>query len=154
MLPAHLAPDCQVTLAEALESHRRTVPGLFDDAGDPALAALFAGHDACHVVFGCSTALRDEARVDSWTVLGSTMTARRYLAYLTHPDVVALLKSFPVGAQVRTLLVFFVDLPVVAWRCLRMRRRWDFDGWEAFLDRPLHEVRAEHGIRPLAATPP
>lgn len=142
-----------MTLGEALASHRRTVPGLLGDAGDPALAALFAGHDACHVVFGCSTALRDEARVDAWTVLGSTMTLRRYVAYLTHPDVVALLMSYPVSTQVWTLLVFLVDLPRVALGSLRLRRRWDFDAWESHLDRPLLELRADHGIVPLPPTP-
>ena len=147
--PAYIFPDPRLTLRAALAHHRALVPGLLD-GGDAETAAIFAGHDAIHVVFGCSTSLVDEARADLWTMLATTMTLRRYSGYLNNPTVKALFLSYPLGQLILSFLAVF-DTPRLWWRARQMTQPWDFDAWADHLDEPLGVIRARYNIRPVHA---
>lgn len=149
--PPFLDPACPLTLRDALREHRARVPGLITSDDDPAVGPLFDGHDACHVVFGCSTAPTDEGRVDMWTLFGTTMTVRRYVAYLTHPALKPIYDAFLRWDMLLPALRSFGDVPRIWSRARGMTRRWDFDAWAEWSDVPVRDIRAAHGIRVLGA---
>ena len=142
----YVFPDPSLTLRAALDLHRAQVPGLLG-GDDPQTTALFAGHDVCHVLFGCSTRLIDEGRVDLWTMAATTMTVKRYSQYLNHPMVKKLFWSFPIW-QIALSFLSFLDTPRILWRARHQTRPWDFDAWRDHLDRPLGQIRAELNIHP------
>lgn len=76
------------TLREGLAEYYEHNPALLGPSQmDPQAARLFRQHDAAHVVFGCDTRLRGETLIDTWTIFGSTIGLRGYLAYLKLPQV-------------------------------------------------------------------
>lgn len=147
--PGYVFPDPHLTLAEAIAQHRAMIPGLIVGDDDESVS-LFTGHDAVHVIFGCSVSLPDETRADLWTMLATNMSLKRYLAYLKNPAVKALFSSFTAWQLVvsaRGLL----DLPRLWWRARHMTRRWDFDSWPAHLNDSVQSIRASHNIEPIHA---
>ena len=67
--------DSPLTLREGLDEYRAANPALVDPAASTDKgAAFFASHDACHVVFGTTTAILDEATTDLWTFFGVAIT--------------------------------------------------------------------------------
>ncbi|MDP2310771.1 MAG: hypothetical protein Q8P18_32435 [Pseudomonadota bacterium] len=138
-----------LTLREGMIAHRARVPGLITADDDPLIGPLFEGHDACHVVFGCSTAPLDEARVDLWTLFGTTMTVRRYTAYLTHPALAPIYAAFMRWDMALPYLGSLADTPRIWSRARAMIRPWDFDAWSRWADVPVEEIRATFGIRVL-----
>ena len=139
-------PETTMTLREAIAEHHAALGTPLGQDSDSEAAALFAGHDACHAVFGTDTSMVGEATTDTWTMLGTTLPLRRFLGYLRHPEVREAFDHFG----------FWVAIPGVlrsipaAWRVWRASRRLhargDFDGWADHLDEPLDTLRARHGI--------
>jgi hypothetical protein len=147
--PSFVAQDCATTLRDALAEHRARVPGLISGGADPVLGALFDGHDACHVLFGLTTRLDDEARADAWTLLATTMTFRRYRAYLDHPAIRDLARQLLTPMALGRAGAALFDLPRI-WRSARaMRAPWDFDAWPRWLDTPVCDIRDAYGVRLL-----
>lgn len=144
-----LAADCALTLREAIAEHRARVPGIITAADDPAIGPLFEGHDACHVLFGCSTELADEGRVDTWTLVATTMTLRRYYRYLTHPALQPIYDNFIGWNMLRPGLAAIADIPRIWSRARAMSRPWNFDAWQDWADVPVRDIRAAHGLRLL-----
>ncbi len=144
-------PDTMTLGAAIALHHARLGPQQAGGGATPeTTAALFAGHDACHAIFDCGTDLRDETRVDLWTLAATTMTTRRYLDYLQAPEVTALLAGISLGALLRALPAMAADGIRIWWRG-RGARPWDFDAWADHLDEPLGDIRARCGIAPLPA---
>ena len=66
-------PDSDLTLAEGLHEYYASREGLVSGRGISEQAReFFRCHDAVHVVFGCSTALIDEAAVKLWSFFGTS----------------------------------------------------------------------------------
>ncbi|HET6612490.1 MAG TPA: hypothetical protein VFG83_10885 [Kofleriaceae bacterium] len=146
---AYQDPAARMTLGEGLEEYYASIPGLINerDASSPEAAALFHGHDRCHVVFGCDTSYVGESMVDTWTLFGSDVGTRRYLAYARTPEVKAIFRDI---GRARSAWIFIASSPrllrVIA-RARAMTQKWPFDRADEHLDRPLDELRAELGIR-------
>jgi len=134
-----------LTLREGLSEHLAAEGIVYAD--DP----TFAAHDACHVLFGLDTSLRDEILVDTWTMLATDMTPGRYAEVLAKPEVSGLLSSVPVGTMLTASVRALPDLVRVWWRSRQVTRQWAFADYSEHLDTPLVELRARHGIRVLAA---
>jgi hypothetical protein len=142
-------PD-HLRLREAIALHHRSLGELQVSPGDETseTARLFAGHDACHALFDCATDLRGETQADVWTLAATTMTFRRYQAYLRQPEVTALLRSISWWRAVGLVPWMLADTVRIWWRS-RGTPRWDFDAWEDHADETLGALRRRHGLRPL-----
>jgi hypothetical protein len=136
------------TLREGLAEYYERNPALLDPAHmTPEAAKLFRQHDAAHVVFGCDTSLRGETLIDTWTIFGSTLGLRGYLAYLRLPQVNQLFAEAGFLGITRELLGSLGDVLRVAFRGARLRRKWVWQAYAEQLDHPLIEIREQHGIR-------
>ena len=139
-------PDSTLTLEEGLSEYYASREGLARGRGiSPAAREFFRCHDAAHVVFGCTTTLVNEAMVKIWSFFGTTGGFQLVRAYrlpesreiyeqLQWPDIVA--------TSLRSMAV----VPLVLWRCVRMRRRWPWSEFERYLPVPLVTIRREFGI--------
>jgi hypothetical protein len=139
-------PDSRLTLGEGLSEYYASRPDLVRGRGmSPAAREFFRCHDAAHVVFGCDTTLANEAIVKAWSLLGTTAGLSLLRAYRLPEsrEIYAQLRwSDIIGATFRSLAA----LPLVAWRCSRMRRRWPWSEFEPYLGVPLAEIRRQFGI--------
>lgn len=140
-------PRSTQTLAEGLAEFRGSMPGLLDESGLPEDARqLFHNHDVAHVVFGCDTSLVQEAMVDLWTIFGTTVGLREYLRYMKTDEAKQVLREAGTGRALWATLKALPRLAGVIVRARRMTRKWPWTEHEAYLDRPLVEIRAELGI--------
>ena len=146
--PCYLRQDSGQTLAAGISEYYACNPGLLDPAAlTPQAAALFRQHDAAHVVFGCDTSLRGETLVDTWTIFGSSIGLRGYLAYLRLPQVNQLFLQTGYARMALELLRCLPDLVRVLARSRRLTRKWPWREYERYLDRPLRELREELNLR-------
>ncbi len=140
-------PDSEQTLAEGLEEYYASMGNLDPLEGmDPEARALFDRHDAAHVVFGCDTTIEQEVLMDTWTIFGSDVGVVAYAKYLKNPTARAIALELGVW---RTIVVTVRALPAVVRVFLatrRMKKRWPWDGFAAYRERPLREIRAELGV--------
>jgi len=145
------------TLREGLAEYRAANPQLFDpdelsrDEGLGPLGRFFAAHDACHVLFGLSTSLPDEALADTWTIFGTDVRWREVWSYLRSDAQKQFLDTFLSEVGYGRLLWGTVQAtPRVLraiWRAWSMTRKWALHDWASHLDEPLATLRHEHGIR-------
>jgi hypothetical protein len=139
------AQDCRRTLAEGMAEFAAAQPELLVPT-EPGLAEFMRAHDACHVLFGLGTELTDEAVADTWTMLVTDMTVRRYTAYLGHPELRALFGEVGTWPMLLGALRSLPRLCRVFWRA-REVARWSFWGYADHLDTPLADLRARLAIR-------
>ncbi len=146
-MPRYTRQDSEQTLREGLAEYRALNPALLDpDEMPDDVAALFRQHDAGHVVFGCDTTLRGETLIDMWTIFGTTAGLRAFLDYLEHPEVNQIFRD---SGYFRIAIAFFRTVPDVVRvivRSRRLRAKWPWQDYAAYLDRPLDELRREHGV--------
>jgi ubiquinone biosynthesis protein Coq4 len=146
-------PDSQQTLAEGLAELRTSFDGFIDeDALDGQARELFHSHDIAHVIFGCDTSLLQEAMVDTWTLFGSTVGARAYIAYLGTEEARRVILDAGVARTLWTVLRGLPRLVSVARRARAMKKRWPWSEHAEYMNRPLSEIRTEFGIRVLPAS--
>ena len=142
--------NTSLTLREGLHEYRTVNPELLDPAAQPSgPAQMFARHDACHVVFGTDTSVKDEAMTDVWTMAGSDVGVVRYFGQMKHVNALdwrAIVQELGVAKLLKGLWDGLIGSLKVIARARRMRRKWSWEGWEAHLDTPLAELRREHGI--------
>jgi hypothetical protein len=156
MTPTDLAPrpfsfraqDCPLTLAEGMAEFAGAQPDLLAP-DERELAEFVRAHDACHVLFGLGTALDEEALADTWTLLATDMSARRYAAFLRHKELAALFASVGAWQLVTGTLRALPRLVRVLWRTRRMPARWSFWGYGEHLHTPLAALRERFKIRVL-----
>ena len=142
-------PDTHLTLAEGLREYYASREGLVSGRGvSDAAREFFRCHDAAHVVFGCSTALVDEAAVKVWSFLGTTGGLAVWRGYRL-PESKEIYEQITCRDTVETAFRAATALPLVVWRCLRLRRRWPWADFDQHLGTPLREIRSEYGIRPV-----
>lgn len=144
---AYTSPSTTQTLAEGLREYYASMDGLLDPetlSGES--QELFRLHDTAHVVFGCDTSLHDEVLIDTWTIFGSDIGFWAYAQYLRVPEA----RDIVTGTGVwHTLTAFVRSLPDVVStvrHARRMTHKWPWRDHDAYLDRPLAEIRRELGI--------
>jgi hypothetical protein len=139
-------PDSTLTLAEGLSEYHASREGLAGGRGlSPAAREFFRCHDAAHVVFGCATTLRDEAVVKLWSFFGTTAGLRLLRAYRL-PESREIYERLEWSEIASTTLRSLALIPLVLWRCARMRKRWPWSEFTGYLAAPLGEIRREFGI--------
>lgn len=144
---AYQDPDSPQTLAEGLAEYFRSNPGLLRGAALAEEAReFFRCHDVAHVVYGCGTALADEAVVKLSSVFGTTGGFGVLRGYRLHESL-QIYTRLPAAETLMTMLQSVVIVPRTILRCVRQKRRWPWSDHEAFLAVPLRDIRAEFGIR-------
>ena len=147
MALSYQRPDTQLTLAEGLREYYASRDGLVGGRGISSEAReFFRCHDAAHVVFGCTTTLLDEAIVKLWSFFGTTAGLPLLRAYRL-PESQEIYQRLEWSDIVPTAMRSIVVVPLVFWRCLRMRKRWPWPDFDRYLDVPLREIRSEYGIQ-------
>ena len=144
------SPQSTQTLAEGLAEYYAANEGIVARPNDlpPASAQLFRSHDLCHVIFGLSTNLSDEAMADARTMLSCDVGFARYADYLrTDSQAKALFAQIGV---LQSIWITVRALPRIFRAVLEMRRvrkRWPWTPPADYLGRSLADLRREHGIR-------
>lgn len=114
----------------------------------PESAALFRGHDLCHVIFGLDTTLADETLADTRAMLSCDVGLRRYVQYFSvgpqTKKIMAQIKFWPavaavLGAVPRILRAFY--------EAARTKKRWPWTPPQDHFQRTLADLRAEYAIR-------
>lgn len=148
----YMRADATMTLREGLTEYYTQIEDLItEENAAPDVAALFRLHDTTHVVFGCDTSMRGEALADTWSIFGSDVTLKTYRKYLALQETQSIFAAMTWWEIAKALASSFVYMPRAFWRTRQMKKKWPFYDHEAYLDRPLDEVRAELGIRVVEA---
>lgn len=138
--------DSAQTLAEGIAEYYSANPGLAKGRGlSPEAQAFFRCHDAAHVVFGCSTALDDEAAVKIASLFGTTAGLRVLKGYRLHESL-EIYRQLPPAAVLGAIARSVLIVPRALLRCLRQRERWPWADFDRYLAVPLREVRRKFGI--------
>jgi hypothetical protein len=138
--------DSSQTLAEGLAEYRALNPQLADlRRMSPEASQFFRCHDVAHVVFGCGTALDDEAVVKIASVFGTTAGFGVLRGYRLHEST-EIYRRLRLGEMLNTFVRAFVVVPRTIGRCRRQRARWPWSEHAHHLDRTLADVRREFGI--------
>lgn len=146
--PAYTAPDCALTLAEGLEEFQAVNTGLLPYT-DPELREFLRAHDSCHVLFGLTTELVDEAVADTWTLFGTDVGTRRYFAYLKRPEIAGLVKDIGWWSMfVATARALPRALRAIG-RARRMSAPWPYFDYARFLGEPLVALRQRYNVELL-----
>lgn len=138
--------DSSQTLAEGVAEYYAANPGLVRGRSmSPEARHFFRCHDAVHVVFGCSTALDDEAVVKIASIFGTTEGLRVLKGYRLHESM-QIYKQIPLGAALASIGRSLVVVPRALLRCLRQRSRWPWADFEQYRGVQLREIRQKFGI--------
>jgi hypothetical protein len=139
--------DSPQTLAEAVAEYYAANPGLARVRNmSPEAQGFFRSHDVAHVVFGCSTALDDEAVVKISSILGTTAGLGVLRGY-RRQESIEIYKQLGLGEVLRSIARSVAIVPRTAFRCLRQRSRWPWTGFEDYLDVSLRDIRQQFGIK-------
>jgi hypothetical protein len=143
----YLQQDCPLTLREGLREYYAANPQLIDPehASDEA-AKFFHLHDACHVIFGTTTDLVDEALTDTWTILGSNVSLTQYAQFAKINEAWELVREIGLASMTKASFSALPHVPTVWRHTRRMKKKWPWAGVDALLDRPIAELRREFGI--------
>lgn len=141
--------NATITLASGLEEYCASHSDLVGDRGvSPAAREFFRGHDAAHVVFGCSTTLLNEAMVKVWSFFGTTRGLGLIRDYRL-PESQEIYEQLEWGPIARTALRSITVVPRVMARCARMHKRWPWSDFDGHRGESLRDLRREYGIRVL-----
>ncbi len=140
--------DSAQTLQQGLDEYYASIPGLIipEDTKDEETAKMLTLHDVTHVIFGCSTAIEDEFLCDTWTLFGSTVSFSKYLEYMKYPETQQIFKE--VG-YLKVIWIGIKTLPEilkVIWHTRKMQKKWWWEDYKQYLDRPLKDIRNEFNI--------
>jgi hypothetical protein len=144
--------DTGLSLADGLAEYYSTQPGLSGGRGlSDAAREFFRCHDAAHVVFGCSTELVDEGIVKVWSLLGTTAGLGLLRDYRL-PESREIYRKLGIGEVVATAIRSVAFVPLTAWRCSQMKKRWPWHDFDEYQAAPLVDIRTEFGIRVVSGT--
>lgn len=110
---------------------------------------FFLAHDMAHVLFGCDISLCGEGAVKIWTLFGTTLGLRGHIRAYRKAQTFDLSLRFTFGHIVRHILPLLFSVPLLIIRARQMNEPWPWSNYNAYLDRPIAEIREEFGIRVL-----
>ena len=146
---------CELTLREGVAEYQRYLRDIQRKAMvDREGSRLILEHDVTHVIFGMDTSLEQEAGLDTWLLFGCQFKWRYLRGYSQLPEIKALYQALIAEGGWRLFLTLYWKCLGLKWRVFRrtrqMREKWPFQFPEAWLDRPISELRARHGISILS----
>ena len=140
-------PYASDTLATALVKFRRAhglnekYSGMSEEA-----QAQFERHDIIHVLFGLDTSLRDEAKADGWTLLGSDVSWRELREFTKLPEEQEIVSAIGWRGVVSAIWQALPDYASMAWRSRRLKKRWPWSDNETYRSQQVSAIRKEFGI--------
>ena len=144
-------PDPTMTLEQGLVEYYGDRDDLVTGRGTSRQAReFFRCHDASHVVFGCGTTLPQEAVVKIWGLFGTTAGLGLLRDYRL-PESREIYDTLSFRDILGTTGFALVYVPIVLGRCFRMRERWPWSEFEAYLSVPIVDIRRKFGIHILEA---
>jgi len=154
--PKYINPSSKQTLLQGIEE-LRVAEGADSDAAENVSEDLLGAieiHDVIHVLFGCPTNLSGEISAHVWTIFGTTMTIREMHSVNRHADHKAVLKEIGHTKLIRRWLKALPSIVDTFSRSRKMFKQWPAEEYEAYLDRPLDEIRSEFNISLPTPTSP
>ena len=142
--------DCKLSLREALaefysvNSHLFSVP-----EPDTEWTELLVHHDVGHVFFGVNTSILDETAGDYWTLFGTDLSFKEYLAYAKTPEGKQLIQNIGFINIVKSLILGIPLLYKTYFRARKMSCKWKTRGYEQYMDTPLVDLRIEFNLEIL-----
>ena len=151
MLLQYQQQGCAMTLREGIAEYRAYLTAIDRKIMvDSSESRLLLEHDATHVIFGMDTTLEQEAGLDSWLLWGCQWRLSYIRGYGKLPEIKALYRG---------LIKEFgwLGLFRLYWKTLRLKgrvfkrsrsmaKKWPYEFPAAWLDRPISELRQEHGV--------
>ena len=136
------------TLREGLAEYFSGAPALMEPRNLPEdLEQGLHSHDVAHVVFGCDTSVRGEVVLARWSLFGIEGGLRPYLIGARRRETRGLFLDFFRSIRFSDFLGLVRAGATAVIRSLSMARRWPFDRYDSYLDRPLSSIREEFRIR-------
>ncbi|MEO0698251.1 MAG: hypothetical protein AAFY81_00865 [Pseudomonadota bacterium] len=108
--------------------------------------AQFERHDIIHVLFGLTTNLRDEAKADGWTLLGSDVSWREIREFTKLPEEQEIVSEIGWRGIVKAIWQALPDYASMLWRARRLNKRWPWSGNESYRSQRVSAIRKEFGI--------
>ncbi len=103
-------------------------------------------HDIAHVVFGCDTSIYGEGIVKIWTTFGTTLSFWKVVKGYNDASAFQLFKQYSFGHVSKNIFRLMSAIPKTIARARQMSKPWPFTDYEAYLDRPISEIREEFNI--------
>ncbi len=145
------AQDCALTLREGIEEFHGYLAALGrEQMRDKHGSRLLLEHDATHVIFGMDTTLEQEAGLDTWLLFGCRFRFTYLREYSRLPEIKALYKALISELGWLVIPRIYWKTRGLKWRVFRQTRKmsakWPFQFPDEWLDRPVNELRAAHGL--------
>jgi len=108
---------------------------------------FFIPHDVCHVIFGCSTSLKDEAITDAWTLFGTDVSLAKFIEFNKLESHKEIIKKVGTIGVIKT---FFISIPrmlKVVLLSFKMKKKWKWEEYEKYMDWKLSKLRTEFNIK-------
>ena len=112
--PRYQEQNSSLTLRQGLAEYYASNPNLFksNEASSPEIGSFLRNHDACHVVFGTTTALADEFLQDIWTFFAVDITLKKYIFdFIKSDESKQLFKSLKLWESIRAFAPVLLLLP-------------------------------------------
>lgn len=137
-----------ITLAEGLTIFQRKNATVFTKKELSKEGKEFLDcHDIAHVVFDCGTTLYGEGVVKIWATFGTTLSFWKVTKGYNDASAFQLFSQYSIGHIIKHILHLLSVIPKTIFRARQMSKPWPFTKYQAYLDRPLSEIREEFNIR-------
>lgn len=141
-----------ITLRQGLEQFREAYENQLSHEKrgvSPEAQAFFRSHDIAHVLFGCDISLYGEGVVKIWTIFGTSLGFWRHLKEYQAASAFDLAKSFGLRHVVTNIFKLLFSIPTIIIRAKQMHKLWPWADFDAYLDKPIVEVRRTFNIKVL-----
>ena len=146
--------DCTLTLKQGIQEYRCYLASIERKVmTDKPGSRLILEHDATHVIFGMNTTLEQEAGLDTWLIWGCKFQLSYIMGYHKLPEIKALYKALiREGGWVLFPKIYSKTMGMkwrIYLRTRRMKKKWDFQFPNEWLDRRIGDLREQHSIQIL-----
>jgi len=141
-----------LTLEKALEEHYNLNPVFTPWNKYPSKIQqdTMKSHDIMHVVFGCSTNLKGEFRVEITTFLCVNLSLKEYSAMVSNNEInkepFDILKRLGFWRVFSTMFLHLWYIPYCMYISFKMKKKWPVLETEKFMHKTIGELRNEFGI--------
>ncbi len=108
---------------------------------------FFKCHDVAHVIFDCDTSMLGEAKVKLWTIFGTTLGFWNHLKGYSEANAFTLFKQYSVSHVLSNVFKLISLAPKTISRARSMSKKWEWSGYEVYMDMPLEQIRKEFNIK-------
>ncbi|MEM8906271.1 MAG: Coq4 family protein [Bacteroidota bacterium] len=137
-----------ITLQQGLDKfYQRNQKYFSDRTISPEGEAFLKCHDIAHIVFGCDTTIYGEGVVKVWTTFGTTLSFWKVISGYNEANAFELFRMYSVQHVLKNILRFLWAIPKVIVSAKRMNKPWPFADYEAYLQKPITEIRKEFNIQ-------